>query len=69
MHKMPLGRGNLRRFAGSDSGGERAAARCTIVQTCQLNGLNPEACREDSLTRIAKPMPWRMTAASSAPSR
>lgn len=64
-------------FAGSDSGGERAAAIYTIVQTAKLNGLNPEAYLNDILTRIAEGhpinriaelMPWRMTAAIPAPS-
>ena len=63
-------------FVGSDSGGERAAAIYTIVQTAKLNGLNPEAYLKDVLTkiadghpinRIAEPMPWRITAASPAP--
>ena len=64
-------------FAGSDSGGERAAAIYTIVQTAKLNGLNPEAYLNDVLTRIAdghpinriaELMPWRITAAGPAPS-
>jgi transposase len=60
-------------FAGSDSGGDRAATIYTIVQTARLNGLNPEAYLNDVLTRIAaghpinriaELMPWHLTAAA-----
>jgi transposase len=30
-------------FAGSDSGGERAAAIYSLIGTAKLNGLDPEA--------------------------
>jgi transposase len=40
-------------FAGSDTGGERAAAIYTIVQTAKLNGLNPEVYLSDTLARIS----------------
>lgn len=49
---MALGRKNVL-FAGSDTGGDRAAAIYTIVQTAKLNGVNPEAYLRDTLTRIA----------------
>ena len=42
---MALGRKNYL-FAGSDKGGERAAAIYTLVQTARLNGVNPEAYRK-----------------------
>jgi transposase len=72
MRAIAVGRRNYL-FAGSDSGGERAAAIYTIVQTAKLNGLNPEAYLTDILTRIAEGhpinriaelMPWPMTAAT-----
>jgi hypothetical protein len=40
-------------FAGSDTGGERAASIYTIVRTAKLNGLNPEAYLKTTLARIA----------------
>jgi len=29
-------------FAGSDAGGERAAAICSLMDTAKLNGIDPE---------------------------
>jgi hypothetical protein len=49
---LALGRKNYL-FAGSDVGGERAAALYTLIQTAKLNGLDPEAYLRDVLTRIA----------------
>jgi transposase len=72
MRKIALGRRNYL-FAGSDRGGERAAALYTLVVTARLNGLNPEAYLKDILTRIAdghpinridELMPWRMASAT-----
>ena len=40
-------------FAGSDSGGERAAAMYGLIGTCKLNGINPRAYLEYVLTHIA----------------
>ena len=40
-------------FAGSDSGGERAASIYSLVGTAKLNGLDPEAYLRDVLMRIA----------------
>jgi len=40
-------------FAGSDDGGERAAAIYTLVGTAKLNELNPEAYLRHVLERIA----------------
>jgi transposase len=63
---IALGRKNYL-FAGSDKGGDRAAAMYTILQTAKLNGLNPEAYLRDTLAkiadghpinRIAELMPW-----------
>jgi transposase len=30
-------------FAGSDAGGHRAAAACTLIETCKLNDVDPQA--------------------------
>jgi transposase len=40
-------------FAGSDRGGERAAAMYTLIGTAKLNGVNPPAWLADVLARIA----------------
>jgi transposase len=40
-------------FAGSDRGGERAAAMYTLVVTAKLNGIDPQAWLADVLRRIA----------------
>ena len=40
-------------FAGSDSGGRRAALFYTLVRSAVLNGLEPEAYLRDVITRIA----------------
>jgi hypothetical protein len=66
---LALGRKNYL-FAGADSGGDRAAAMYTIVQTAKLNGVNPETYLRDTLARIAdghpisridELMPWPTT--------
>jgi len=40
-------------FAGSDTGGERAAAIYSLIGTAKLNGINPEKYLCDVLSRIA----------------
>jgi transposase len=40
-------------FAGSDRGGERAAAMYTLITTAKLNGIDPQAWLADVLRRIA----------------
>jgi len=69
MRKIALGRRNYL-FAGSDSGGERAACIYTLVASAKLNGINPETYLKEILTRIAEGhpinridelMPWRFT--------
>ena len=40
-------------FAGSDRGGERAAAMYTLIATAKLNKINPQAWLADVLARIA----------------
>ena len=68
MRPIALGRKNYL-FAGSDTGGVRAASIYTIVQTARLNGANSEAYLKDVLTRIAEGhpinridelLPWRI---------
>ena len=49
---VAIGRKNYL-FAGSDRGGERAAALYALIETAKLNGLNPEAYLADVLARIA----------------
>ncbi|RUW61509.1 transposase, partial [Mesorhizobium sp. M4B.F.Ca.ET.049.02.1.2] len=46
-----LGRRNWT-FLGSNSGGERAAVFYTLIQTCKLNGINPEAYLADLIGRV-----------------
>jgi uncharacterized Ntn-hydrolase superfamily protein len=41
-------------FAGSDRGGDRAAAIYTLIQTAKLNGVDPQAWLADVLARIAE---------------
>jgi len=43
----------VRLFAGSDSGGTRAAAIASLIATARLNGLDPEAYLRHGLERIA----------------
>lgn len=49
---VAIGRKNYL-FAGSDAGGERAAAMYSLIETAKLNGIDPEAYLRDVLTRIA----------------
>jgi len=49
---LALGRKNWL-FAGSDTGGDRAAIMYTIIETAKLNGLDPEAYLRDIIARIA----------------
>lgn len=49
---LALGRKNYL-FAGSDSGGRRAAILYTLIQTAVLNGIDPEAYLRDVLAGIA----------------
>ena len=48
---ISLGRKNWL-FAGSDTGGERAAIFYTLIRSAKMNGLEPEAYLRDVLTRI-----------------
>jgi hypothetical protein len=40
-------------FAGSDRGGERAAAMYTLIATAKLNSVDPQAWLADVLRRVA----------------
>ena len=53
LRAVALGRKNYL-FAGSDAGGERAAAIYSLVGTAKLNGLDPEAYLRHVLERIAE---------------
>jgi transposase len=64
-------------FAGSDRGGERAAAMYTLIATAKLNGVDPQAWLADVLARIndhkitdiAALLPWRWAADQQARKR
>ena len=64
---VALGRKNFL-FAGSDVGGERAAAIYSLIGSAKLNGLDPEAylrhvlthINEHSINKIAELLPWRV---------
>ena len=49
---IAVGRGNWT-FAGSDRGGERAAAIYTLIETAKLNDIDPQAWLADVLARIS----------------
>jgi hypothetical protein len=53
LRAVALGRKNYL-FAGSDAGGERAAAFYSLIGTAKLCGLDPEAYLREVLTRIAE---------------
>jgi hypothetical protein len=71
LRAVALGRKNYL-FAGSDAGGERAAAIYSLVGTAKLNGLDPESYLRDVLSRIAdhpvnrieELLPWNFAARS-----
>ncbi len=48
---MAVGRRNWT-FAGSDEGGRRAAAMYTLIETCKLNDVDPQAWLADVLARL-----------------
>jgi hypothetical protein len=47
-------------FAGSDRGGERAAAICSLIVTAKLSRSNPQAWLADVLRRINDHMASRL---------
>jgi hypothetical protein len=70
LRAVALGRKNYL-FAGSDAGGERAAAIYSLVGTAKLNGIDPQAYLRHVLERIAdhpinaveELLPWHVAAA------
>ena len=52
LRAVALGRKNYL-FAGSNSGGERAAAIYSLIGSAKLNGIDPEAYLSHVLARIA----------------
>jgi transposase len=44
-------------FAGSKTGGERAAAIYSVIETCKANGVEPQAWLTNILTRIGEGWP------------
>src|SRR3954451_13195959 len=61
-------------FAGSDEGAENWAMLASLIETCKLNGVNPEAYFTDVLTklvnnwpnrRLAELLPWTWRAETS----
>lgn len=56
MRSITIGRKNWL-FAGSRAGGERAAAIYTVIETCKLNGIEPQAYIADVIARIAGDWP------------
>jgi transposase len=67
LRAVALGRKNYL-FAGSDAGGERAAAMYTLIGSAKLNGIDPEAylshvltrIADHPITRIAELLPWNV---------
>jgi transposase len=73
MRPIALNRKNAL-FAGSDEGAENWAMLASLIETCKLHGVNPEAYFTDVLTklvnnwpnrRLAELLPWGWTAAAS----
>ena len=69
LRAVVLGRKNFL-FAGSDAGGERAAAIYSLIGSAKLNGLDPEGYLREVLLRIAdhpvnhidQLLPWNLAA-------
>ena len=46
-------------FAGSDEGGENWACLASLIETCKLNGVNPQVYFTDLLTRLVNGWPQK----------
>jgi transposase len=76
LRAVAIGRKNYL-FAGSDAGGERAAAMYSLIGSAKLNGLDPEtylrhvlACIADHpISRIHELLPWHADLPGAADSR
>jgi len=74
LRAVALGRKNFL-FAGSNAGGERAAAIYSLIGTAKLNGIDPEAYLADVLARIAdhpisrieELLPWNVSLPTANP--
>jgi hypothetical protein len=73
LRTVAVGRKNYL-FAGSDTGGERAAAIYSLLGSAKLNGIDPEAymtavlrhIADHPINRIAELLPWNLFPAASA---
>ena len=72
---MALGRKNFL-FAGSDAGGERAAAIYSLIGSAKLNGIDPKAylrfviahIAEHPVNHVAEFLPWAVAKKINTPS-